>query len=147
MGLLIHCLILGCTLTCDHRSDIKGNHFAFQHSGLLWSWRCRDFPPRGLMPCFWVFQNNFLSCQFLIFIQSLWDLFHTKFSHVKFVAKICLAVSLPICSSCAVSIMPNSSQFSHKSSSSPHFQPFSLFSSVVSFKCVLLVGHPFLHLT
>jgi len=81
------------------------------------------------MPCFWAFQNNFLSCQFVIFIQSLWDLFHTNFSHVKFVAKICLAVSLPICNSCAVSIMPNSSQFSHKSSSSPNFQQFPLFSS------------------
>lgn len=129
MGLLVHCLILWCILTCDHRSDIRGNHLAFQHSGLLWSRRCRDFPPHGFVPYFWAFQYRlpFLPI-FDLHSESLGP-FHTKFSHVKFAAKICLAVSLPICNSCAVSTMPNSSQFSHKSSSSPHFQQFSLFSS------------------
>jgi len=74
---------------------------------------------------------------------SLWDLFHTKFSRVKFVAKICVAVSVPICNSCAVNIVPNSSQFSTFSAVFIvlFWKPF------VSFKCLLLVGHSFLHLT
>ena len=58
VGLLVLCLILWCMLTYDHRSDIRGNHFEFQHSSLLWSRRCRDFPPHGLMHCFWMLQNR-----------------------------------------------------------------------------------------
>jgi hypothetical protein len=55
------------------------------------------------------------------------------FSHtfivLKFVARICLAVSLPIFNSPADIIMPNTDHFSEKSSTFPHFHQFSLFSS------------------
>jgi len=74
-GLLVHCLILWCILTCDHRSDIRGNHFAFQHSGLLWSRRCRNFPLHGLMPC----SGRFKTTSFLSNFWSSFRVFGTFF--------------------------------------------------------------------
>lgn len=76
MGLLVHCLILWCILTCDHRFDVRGNHFAFKHSVLLWSPKCRDFPPHGLMPCFWVYHNRL---PFLPIFLSSFRVFGTFF--------------------------------------------------------------------